>query len=132
MILAIGPVSRFMSRSLYIVLDSRNTWCEYLPLSSEARDELEFWEKCLTNHHSQPICRSPSAMRVVYLDASETGYTGYVVEHGPCVAYGQWTSEEARRSSTWRELAAVYGVLSAVAPKLSNTRMWWFTYFDSG
>ena len=27
-------------------------------------------------------------MRVVYSDASDTGYGGYVVEHGPCVAYG--------------------------------------------
>ncbi len=127
MSLAIGPVARFMTRSLYTVLDSRSTWCEYLLLSPEARDELKFWEKCLADYDSQPIWRSPSAMRVVYSDASETGYGGYVVEHGPCMAYGQWTSEEAKSSSTWRELAAVYGVLSAVASKLSNTRVRWFT-----
>ncbi len=46
-------------------------------------------------------------MRVVYSDTNETGYGGYVAEHDPCVVYGQWTSEEAKRSSTWRELAAL-------------------------
>ena len=55
--------------------------------------------------------RLPSAVRVVYSDASDTGYGGYVVEHGPCVAYGQWTTHEAHQSSTWRELTAVLRVL---------------------
>ena len=66
-------------------------------------------------------------MRVVYSDASETGYGGYVVEHGPCVSFGQWTAEEASQSSTWRELSAVYQVHLAVACKLANTRVRWFT-----
>ena len=66
-------------------------------------------------------------MRVVYSDASDTGYEGYVVEHGPCVAYGQWTMEEVQKSSTWRELSAVYQVLSAVATKLGGSRVRWFT-----
>ena len=66
-------------------------------------------------------------MRVVYSDASDTGYGGYVVEHGPCVAYGQWTTHEAHQSSTWRELTAVLRVLSAVAVKLMNFRVRWFT-----
>ena len=74
----------------------------------------------------QPIWHFPSAVRVVYSDASDTGYGGYVVEHGPCVAYGQWTTHEAHQSSTWRELTAVR-VLSAVAVKLMNFRVRWFT-----
>ena len=66
-------------------------------------------------------------MRVVYSDASDTGYGGYVVEHGPCVAYGQWTEQEAQQSSTWRELTAVLRVLMSVATKLKNCRVRWFT-----
>ena len=125
--LAIGPVSRFMTCSLYAALESRQTWCDLLRLSPEARAELRFWSASLSEYSSQPIWRSPSAMRVVYSDASETGYGGYVVEHGPCVAFGQWTAEEASQSSTWRELSAVYQVLLAVACKLTNTRVHWFT-----
>ena len=125
--LAIGPVSRFMTRSLYAALESRQTWCDLLRLSPEARAELRFWSASLSEYSSQPIWRSPSALRVVYSDASETGYGGYVVEHGPCVSFGQWTAEEASQSSTWRELSAVYQVLLAVACKLANTRVRWFT-----
>ena len=48
---------------------------------------------------------------------------GYVVEHGACVSHGQWTQEEAGKSSTWRELSAVWIVLLSVAPKLLNARV---------
>ena len=67
------------------------------------------------------------AVRVVYSDARETGHGGYVVEHRPCVAHGQWSAEEAERRSTWRELSAVHLVLFSVAQKLGNARVCWFT-----
>ena len=54
-------------------------------------------------------------------------YSGYVVEHGPCVVYGQWTAEEAKQSSTWRDLTAVLCVLEAMANKLANARVRWFS-----
>ena len=50
-----------------------------------------------------------------------------MVEHGSCVAFGQWSAEEAGQSSTWRELTAVWRVLLSVAPKPTNTRVRWFT-----
>ena len=56
----------------------------------------------------------------MYTDASDTGYGGYVVKHGDCVSYGQWTCQEAGHSSTWHELSAVWLVLQAVAEKLLN------------
>ena len=96
-----------MTRSLYTLLETRSSWGDVLELIAEASQELKFWEACLSDYKSQPIWHSPSAVRVVYSDASETGYGGYVVEHGSCVSYGQWTESEAQQSSTWRELAAV-------------------------
>ena len=72
--LAFGPISRFMTRSLYAALESRCTWCEMLTLSSEAREELNFWSSSLGEYNSQPIWHTPSA--VVYTDASDTGYGG--------------------------------------------------------
>ena len=50
---------------------------------------------------------SPSAVRVVFTDASETGFGGYTIEHGCHIAHSQWTQQEMHHSSTWRELAAV-------------------------
>ena len=46
------------------------------------------------------IWHSPSALRLVYSDASATGYGGYIVEHDPKIAHGQWSQEEAVQSST--------------------------------
>ena len=70
---------------------------------------------------------SPSAIRVVYSDASNTGYGSYVVEHGCHIAQGQWLLHEARLSSTWQELWAVLKVLQSLTSKLHNQRIHWFT-----
>ena len=67
MSLAIAPVSRFMTRSLYAVLESRISWCDHLVLSKEAQEEISFWVNCLAKFKSQPVWHSPSAVRVVLL-----------------------------------------------------------------
>ena len=40
MSIAIGPVSRLMTRSLYGLLNTRQAWCEMLTVSSEARGNI--------------------------------------------------------------------------------------------
>ena len=75
----------------------------------------------------QNIWRSLSAIRVVYSDASGSGFGGYTMEHGPQIVHGQWVEWEAQQSSTWRELKAVHIVLQALAPKLQNERLRWLT-----
>ena len=62
---------------------------------------------CLEVYNVLPIWHSLSAVRVVYLDASDTGYVSYIVEHGPCVMPGYWIAEEAAHCSIWHELSAV-------------------------
>ena len=96
--LAFGPVSRFMTRYLYAVLESRIAWCDVITLSHEASKELEFWSRGLEGCNAQPIWHTPSVVRVVYLDASETGYGRYVVEHGASVSYA-WSVDTARGST---------------------------------
>ena len=49
------------------------------------------------------------------------------MEHGPQIVHGQWSGWEAQQSSTWGELKAVHTVLQALAPKLQNERLRWFT-----
>jgi len=62
-------------------------------------------------------------VRFAYSDASSSGYGGYLVEHGNLVANGQWSSEEASQSSTWRELRAVRRVLESFQRKLQDERI---------
>ena len=111
--LALGPVTRLMTRSLYAVLNSRIAWCQKLVLTPEALVELNFWVHEITNFNGQHIWPQLSAVRVVYSDASSTGYGGYLVEHGNMVANGHWSESESKQSSTWRELRAVRLVLES-------------------
>ena len=43
MSLALGPVTRLMTRSLYFVLNQRTAWCQSLVITPEASQELTFW-----------------------------------------------------------------------------------------
>jgi len=71
-------------------------------------------------------------VRVVFSDASDTGFGGYTVEHGGLIANGQWSREVAQQSSTWRELRAVRLVLEFLVQSykikglggLLITKMW--------
>ena len=116
-----------MTRSLYAVLNSRASWCQALMLSQGAGNELAFWRTQIGNFNGQGIWPSPSAVKVVYSDASSTGYGGYYVEHGGSIANGQWSELEAQQSSTWQELKAVRRLLESFAKKLRNQRVHWFT-----
>ncbi len=125
--IAIGPIARLRTRALYGVILTRHTWSSVVTLSDEALEELKFWLANLEFFNGQPLWRSPSAVWLVYSDASDTGYGGYLVEHGAHVAQGMWTPDESKLSSTWRELQAVALVLESIAPKLAHTNIRWFT-----
>ena len=127
MCLALGPITRFMTRSLYSVINAWQSWCQMVSVSPEAHLELNFWLSNLQRYNGQNIWHSPSVVRIVYSDASNVGYGGFTVEHGPQIAHGMWTREEAQESSTWRELVGVLRVLKSLAPKLSNNRLRWFS-----
>ena len=116
-----------MTRSLYALLNTRASWCHRVKISPEARREVKFWLCGIENFNGQDMWHSPSAVRIVYTDPSNTGYGGYTVEHGPHVAHGQWTLSEAGQSSMWRELRAVRMVLESLISKLENQRVRWFT-----
>ena len=127
MCLAIGPVTRLMTRGMYSLLNQRVAWCDFLQVTAEARKEVEFWCTEITRVNGQNIWPSPSAVRVVYTDASDTGYTGYTVEHGCHIAHGQWLPHKASQSSTWKELRAVRLVSENLVTKLRNQRVRWLS-----
>ena len=92
--------------------------------------ELKFWLDSVDFLDGKPIWFSSGATRLVYSDASTTGYGGYggyMVELGNDIAHGQWSADESGLSSTWRELKAVYLVLSSFATKLAGHTVKRFT-----
>ena len=127
MSLGIGPISRLRTRGLYALLNECYSWSDIILLTGDTLEELKFWLMHIDDFNGQSIWRAPSSVRVVYSDASDIGYGGYIVEHANHVAHGQWDRSEAKESSTWRELKAVLLVLASIAHKLANNNVKWFT-----
>ena len=101
MSLAIGPIACLCTRALYQVINSRRFWADKLMLSVDACEELRFWKSSLEAFNGQPIWFSRGITRIMYSDASSSGYGGYhKVEVGAEVAHGQWSSYEASLSSS--------------------------------
>ena len=112
MSLALGPITRLRTRAVYAEINRSRSWADKLGLSVDSQTELKFWLDSVDFLNGKPIWFSSGATRIVYSDASTTGY---MVELGNEVAHGQWSADESRLSSTWRELKAVYLVLLSFA-----------------
>ena len=63
----------------------------------------------------------------MYSDASHAGYGGYVVDAINGVSHGMWSPDEALKSSTWRELTAVFRILCSLKHLLVHQRIKWFS-----
>ena len=75
----IGHVSCLMTRAMYALIESGLSWCDVLTMNEQAKCEIELWISGLRKFNSQPISHRLSVVRIVYLDASDTGYGGYMV-----------------------------------------------------
>ena len=127
MSLAIGPVARLRKRALYEAINKRRFWSDKLQLSPLAY-QVPFGQSAFPSFNGRPIWFSPGATRVVFSDASYTGYGGcHSVEVGPNIAHGQWSQYETSLSSIWREFKPVSLVLNSFALKLAGHRVKWFT-----
>ena len=116
-----------MIRSLYTLLNTQDYWCWLLHLTLEAQQGIQFWLDHINGINGQGIWHSPSAVWVVYTDASATGYGSFAVEHRCHIAHGSWSEEEAVQSSTWRKLRAVKMTLGSLGHMLQNERVRWFS-----
>ena len=125
MSLAMGPITRLRMRALYVALNTRSSWADKCHLPAEAREELEFWQANVQFLNGKTIWFSSGTMRIMYSNASSSGYDGYVVEVGNEIVYGQCSVD--KHSSTWRELKAVYLALQSLASRLAGHSVKWFT-----
>ena len=125
--IVIGPVSQIMTRYISMDILQARTWNSYIKLSADSNQQLLFWENTLNSLNVRQLNVIGSCSKIVYSDASATGYAGYEVSTINGVSHGTWAVEEAVRSSTWRELCAVYRVLRSLTHVLSSHRVKWFT-----
>ena len=125
---AVGPLARLMSRSSALVCaQMAPRWDAVVMLNTSARDELHFWVENIRQLNGYSFAKPADCTAVCFSDASATGYGGYTVSHGRSVTRGSWSRTEAKNSSTWRELAAVYRTLMSFQGQLTGHRIHWYT-----
>jgi len=93
MSVALGPVA---TRGLYALINARQSWCAVMEITNNVKSELQFWLTEIQEFNGQNIGVHPSALRVEYTNASNTGYAD-TVQHGCHVAHGPWLPDESSR-----------------------------------
>ena len=68
-----------------------------------------------------------SFSKIIFSDASSTGFAGYQVAMLNGVSHGMWAPDEVLKSSTWRELSAVHRVLHSFAKLLRTRKVNWYS-----
>ena len=125
--LGLGSVARLMTRNLYAIINCRNTWNDKVVWTEEAWGEINFWENNIESLNGREMRYSAGAVRLVYSDASDSGYGGYTVDVGLRIAQGQWSESESQASSTWRELEAINRILQAYSKLMEGETVKWLT-----
>ena len=127
MSLVLGHVAQIMTKHLSIDIVQAHHWDSYVTISQESFEQLQFWRDNIELTNSRNVFESHTCSKVVYSDASHTGFSGYEISTINGISHGVWNSEEANKSSTWRELEAVYRVLCSLGHILAHKRVKWFS-----
>ena len=77
-----GNVTRLLTRNFYAAIEQRTSRDQLLFVSSQIRNELSFWQSNIGSINGKPMALKSSAVGVVYSDASDTGFGGYLVQCG--------------------------------------------------
>jgi hypothetical protein len=127
MTIALGPISKLMTRASYRAIESRVFWSDRIFLPDPVLKELRFWSSNIPRLNGAPFIFRLAPSIQVFSDASDTGIGGYIRGIPELRFHATWTPTEKQRSSTWRELAAVLRTLSEFRNHLSHHKVKWFT-----
>ena len=118
---AVGNIVRLMTRHCYCAIGNRSFWDQVVPIFPGVREELLFWSSNVNSLNGKFMSPKSSTVGIVYSDASDSGFGGYLVQ---C---GKETVDQMSGSSTLREILAVKFVLLSLVSKLSGSSIKWFT-----
>ena len=77
----------------------------------------------LSAFHGYSIRRKLSFDYVIFTDASNHAYDGFISNSNTTEAYGIWSEQEQGQSSTFRELKAIHNVIESYAPLLAHSKV---------
>ena len=125
----IGNIARLMTRHCYVVIENRLSWDSTICLESNdfCITELNFWRQNIDLLNVKKLGGYMCPDTLVFSDASDIACGSYVVKGNNSVFHSNWSEEEKIKSSTFRELRAVYLALRAYSPMFQNRCIKWFT-----
>ena len=124
--IAIGPLMQLFTRHMYAFIESRNSWFEHKTIDEDS--ELTFWKRNVLVRSGFGMKHHHLTTKVIYSDASESGYGGYLVQRlGRVIAQGHFSHSKMGTSSTHRELFPVLYVLTSLKQFFRNESILWYT-----
>lgn len=125
----IGNIARLMTRYLYKEIETSKSWdfCYKLPLNHPCLTEVNFWVENLEKLNVRKLSAYNQVQTLIYSDASHLSCGSYIVDCKNSVFHSVWNNEEQAKSSTFRELRAVYLALRAYGSLLENSKVKWFS-----
>ncbi|XP_053400756.1 uncharacterized protein LOC128557413 [Mercenaria mercenaria] len=129
MMAVIGNLSRLMTRFLYKEIETRHSWDFHYKLSHRhpCISELSFWLENVDKLNVKNLSVYEPVQTTVFSDASHTSCGSYIVDCANTVFRSMWSCEEQEKSSTFRELRAVFLALRAYGSTLKNLSVKWFS-----
>jgi hypothetical protein len=119
----VGPISGLFFRFLHRSLNQRRSWDSKVALDGPTLSGLRFWKQHLEQFQARDIWKRSYLLHVVYYDAGGQGW-GAHLQIGSEIqeAHSSWKphEEHAIASSTWRDLTALFRLLRAFKPFISN------------
>ena len=122
----IGPLSRLFTRKMYQFVFDNPSWDQEVRADRGAREEIRFWLDNLDKVNGYRIQHTHAFSKIVYSDASDHSYGGYIAERlGNVIARGSFSDHQIHTSSTYRELLAVREVLLSLVDYLRHESVLW-------
>ena len=74
--LAVGPISRLLTRQMYLAIESRSAWDHTLRFSAALLEESRFWYNIVNSFNRYSLLPPPGSSTVVFSDASDVALGG--------------------------------------------------------
>ena len=118
---ALGPIVALMTRNIYFDINFRLDWDTFAPISESCHDDLIFWKNNINTHNGYAIKPLHPTSQIIFTDASEHSYGGYILQRlGNVICQSRFTEGEKATSSTNRELVAIKCCLESFADQIRH------------
>lgn len=115
MTIVIGQVTEIMILSISIDILNDHYWESNKYRSKDNMVQIQFWKDNLLLLNIKDMLESHKCSKIVYSDASSTGFGGYEVTTINGTAHDIWSEDESIKTSTWRERMEVLLVLRSLS-----------------